>query len=356
MTSHVYFARLADGDKGARQADALCRAVLATGFQDGLRKKDMVAVKVHVGEKNNDTHVKPELVAAAVRIIKEAKGQAFITDTSTLYRGQRENGIRHAMLAHGHGFGIQAVGAPFIPVDGLSGNHEVEVEVGGELNRSVKIAGDLLLADAVVVISHVTAHIGSGLGAALKNVGMGLSSRAGKLRQHSTISPRVTADTCQACGKCKTWCPAGAMEERDNIAHIVQERCIGCGQCIAVCRYGAIQFNYSVESPILQKSMVEHAAGALKHFGNSAVFVNVLVDMTAECDCISKKQQKAIPDLGILASRDIVAVDKATMDITAKSNGKSLADMFYPELHGSIQMDHAQAMGLGTRRYELVEV
>jgi uncharacterized Fe-S center protein len=356
MPSEVYYARLADGAAPALQAEALGRAVEAARFMQKLRQKDMVAVKVHVGENKNTTHVRPELAARVVAMVKRARAEAFLTDTSTLYRGQRENGIRHAMLVDKQGFGINRVGAPFLPLDGLCGQHEVEVEVNGELNRTVKIAGDVLLADALVAISHVTGHIVSGLGAAIKNLGMGMASRAGKMRQHSTVTPSVIADRCQNCGKCLRWCPEDAIEERDGTTCILPDRCIGCGQCLAVCRYGAVRFNWGSESPALQKSMAEHAAGVLGHFKDRALFANVLVDMTAECDCMGKVQKKGVPDLGILVSGDLVAVDRASLDLTARDGGTDLGRRFYPELDGAIQIEHAQKMGLGNQRYRLLEV
>lgn len=354
--SDVYLARVQDGAKASAQAEALGRAVQATGFMSTLRKKDMVAIKVHVGEDKNTTHIRPELAAQVVAMAHKAKAQPFLTDTATLYRGQRENAIRHAMLARKQGFGPEKVGAPFLPLDGLSGQHEVEVQIEGELQRSVKIAGDVLLADALVAISHVTGHIVSGVGAAIKNLGMGLASRAGKMRQHSTVAPSVIVEACQNCGKCVRWCPRDAVVTKHEVACIQPDLCIGCGQCLAVCRYGAVRFNYSSESEVLQKSMAEHAAGALKHFADKALFVNVLVDMTAECDCMSKKQKKCAPDVGVLVSRDPVAIDQAGLDLTVDEQGADLGKRHYPKLDGSIQIAHARKMGMGNSEYRLVEV
>jgi uncharacterized Fe-S center protein len=356
MTAKVFFARTADGAAAAVQAEAIRRVTEATGFPGRLQKLDMVAVKVHVGEKNNVTHLQPELAAEVVTLATAMKAQAFVTDTSTLYKGQRENGIKHALHAHLHGYNIEKTGAPFIPVDGLSGTDEMEVRVNGILHDQVKVAGQILLADALVVLSHATGHMGSGLGAAIKNVGMGLASRAGKMRQHSSITPEVEADTCEDCGKCRKWCPADAIDTREGVSFIRQEDCIGCGECIAVCRFGAIKFDWAVESAVMQKSMAEHTAGVIRHFADKAVYINALVDMTKDCDCLSKKQDKIMPDIGILASTDIVAADQATLDLTAKLSGQSLSQKSYPKLEPEVQIEHAEKMGLGTRRYELIEI
>ena len=356
MEPTVYLARVADGSPVAVQAEAVGKVLEATGFAGLLRKLDMVAVKVHVGEKNNTTHIKPELAAEAVKISTAAGAQPFITDTATLYKGERENAVKHTIHAYRHGFHLRRTGAPFIPVDGLSGSDEAEVAVDGELHDKVKVAGQILLADAMVVISHATGHMGSGLGAAIKNVGMGLSSRSGKMRQHSSITPEVVADKCENCGKCRKWCPTEAISEREGVSYIAQENCIGCGECIAVCRYGAVKFDFAIESAVLQKSMAEHAAGVIRHFGPKAVYVNVLIDMTRNCDCLNKRQKKAVPDIGILGSTDIVAIDQATVDITARAFGTSLAEKFHPSLDPAIQIIHAEKVGMGSRAYRLQEL
>jgi uncharacterized protein len=356
MISKVYFSKLSDAAEPHLQADALERVYSASGFASCLRPRDMVAIKLHVGEKLNTTHLRPQLVARAVELLKKASTEPFITDTSTLYRGQRENAIRHALLARDHGFGAHQIGAPFIPLDGLSGNHEVEVPIDGELNQAVKVAGDLPVADALVVISHPTGHMTTGFGAAIKNVGMGLASRAGKMRQHSSVLPEVIVTTCQGCKKCIRWCPRQAIVERDKKSFIIAEKCIGCGQCIAVCRFGAIKVNYEVASPLVQKNMVEHTAGALKLIGDKVLFINVLVDMTTDCDCLNVKQRKVVTDLGVMASRDIVAVDRATLEVTQSAFHKNLSQLCYPDQDENVQLLHAEKLGLGSSQYELVEV
>lgn len=356
MKPTVYLATVADGAPVADQAMALSTVLAATRFSKRLRQLDMLAIKVHVGEKNNATHVKPELAAEVVKIAEAAGAQPFITDTATLYKGERENAIKHTIHAYRHGFHYRRTGAPFIAVDGLSGTDEAEVTIGGELHDSVKVAGQILLADAMVVISHATGHMGSGIGAAIKNVGMGLSSRSGKMRQHSSITPEVEPDTCENCGKCRKWCPTDTISEQEGVSYIAQENCIGCGECIAVCRYGAVKYDYEIESAILQRSMAEHAAGVVRHFGSKAVYLIVMVDMTRDCDCLNEKQKKAVPDIGVLGSTDIVAVDQATLDLTTRAHGANLAEKFHPALDPAIQIAHAEKMGLGSRHYRLEEI
>ncbi len=349
----VYMARLKDGSSEETQCRAARRAIRATGFTERISELDMTALKVHVGERRNVTYMRPAIVAAVARLVKKAGGMPFITDTATLYKGERENGIKHILHAHAHGFTIDETGAPFIPVDGLAGEQESEVRIDGELHQSVKVASEILKADFLAVISHATGHVASGMGAAIKNVGMGLSSRAGKMRQHSTITPRIKPGECTNCGKCRKWCPTDAIEEREGVSYIVEEKCIGCGECLAVCRFGAVSFNWGAESPTLQKAMAEHAAGVLRHFGEKAVYMNIIADVTRDCDCINRKQTKDAPDVGILASDDIVAVDQATIDVTADHTGKDVFSSFYPELDPGVQVGHAEEMGLGSRNYRL---
>ena len=351
----VFAAWLKDGAPVAEQVDAMARALDASGFVKRLGKRDLVAIKLHVGEKNNTTHVKAELAAEAVRQIKLAKAEPFLTDTSTLYRGQRENAVRHALHAHAHGFSIAATGAPFIALDGLVGSYEREVQVGGEIAAEVKVAGEVFLADALLVLTHATGHIEAGIGAAIKNVGMGLSSRAGKMRQHSSIEPVIERGKCTNCGKCRKWCPKDAIAEREGESFIIREKCIGCGECIAVCRFGAVKFDYAKGSDYLQKCMAEHAAAVVRHFGAKTAYINVLADMTAECDCFNIDQKKAMPDIGVIAGNDVVALDQATLDLTARATGQSLAAA-HPRITPDIQIAHAAKMGMGTREYEVVEV
>ena len=355
MASKVLYIPL-NTRSASEQGGAALRLMDALGSADLFAKSDLVAVKVHVGEKHNTTHVRPEIVRATVKALRSAGAEPFITDTATLYKGERQNGVRHAMIAAAHGFGLDSVGAPFIPIDGISGNYEREVRVDGELHETVRIAGDTLLADGLVVVTHATGHPGSGLGGAIKNVGMGLASRAGKMRQHSTVKPEVKPDECSGCGKCRKWCPEDAIDEREGKSHITTEKCIGCGECIAVCRFGAIVFNYGLESPLLQKAMAEHAAGALRHFGPKALFITSLMDMTAGCDCFDREQEPVMPDLGLLASRDMVALDQATLDLTAQSSGQDLARKTNSHLDPEVQISHAEKMGLGSRQYDLVEL
>jgi uncharacterized protein len=355
MKSKVFLIRIENGLSAKEHAKALEKIISRTGFFDKLNKNDMVAIKLHVGEKNNDTHLNPDLVKVITDKTKEKKAYPFLAETSTLYKGERDNAVKHALHANTHGFSIEYLGAPFISLDGLTGTDEKEIEVNGEIHKSVFVAGQLHLADALVVISHVTGHPASGIGASIKNVGMGLSSAKGKMRQHSSITPEIKPHKCTNCGKCRKWCPEKAIIETDGVSFVEIDKCIGCGECIAVCKFSAVRFNYKIESPILQKSMAEHAAGALRNFQNKILYINVLTNMTAGCDCFDTKQKPIIDDIGITVSDDIVAIDQASLDLTKQSNNKNLSEKAFPELDPFIQIIHAQKLGLGNSDYALVE-
>jgi uncharacterized Fe-S center protein len=356
MAKKVYFAAVEDSANSESLIKVTQSVFEASGARRIIGSNDLLAVKIHVGEKGNVTHVSPDLVAEIVRMAKTAKAHPFLTETSTLYRGQRENAVKHILLAHDHGFSLDRVGAPFIMADGLAGNSETEVIIDGKLNDRVGVAREVLVADALIVISHITGHIGTGLGGCIKNLGMGLASRMGKMRQHSGIRPEVIPKNCQFCRKCARWCPQDAIIEKGGKSFILLEKCIGCGECLAVCRFGAVKYDWGRESAALQKSMAEHALGAVKDKQGKAFYFNCLIDMTRDCDCAGSKQKKLIPDLGILASDDPVAIDKATLDITREVHGKNIARLSYSHLDPMVQLRHAESIGLGSLTYKLVKV
>lgn len=358
MTAKVYFLPLADGLTTTEHVAAIRKIYEFAGAASCFADKDFVAIKMHVGEKKNTTHIKPELIRELVDKVKAKGALPFLTETSTLYKGERENAVKHLLHAHRHGFGIDNVGAPFIMADGLSGNTEYEVTVNGELHQTVKVARETMGADAMLVVSHPTGHPAAGLGACLKNLGMGLSSRMGKMRQHSAMLPEVLNNNCRFCQKCLQWCPQEAIAQKDGKAYIMTEKCIGCGECLAVCRFDAVKYDWGAESGYMQRSMAEHAYGVVKSKleQGKAFFFNVMVDMTKDCDCFNTNQKKFIADIGILASADPVAIDKATLDLTAKANGQTLAQMAYKHHDAMIQIEHAAKVGMGSLDYELITV
>lgn len=325
-------------------------------FSSVINERDKVAVKTHFGDVGNTTHIAPAVIKKVIEKINSSAGKPFLTETATLYPSPRSNGIDHLMLAYEHGFTPDFIGAPILMADGLLGNAEIEVDIPGELYRKVNIARDAVLTDAMIVCSHPTGHIASGLGACLKNLGMGLSTRKGKLQQHSSIKPWIDTEICQACEDCLTWCPENAISIESDYAVINSQECIGCGECLAVCNMDAVKFDWAVESADLQRRIAEYAMGAVIGKRDKMVYINVMTDMTAQCDCMSIPQKPVIDDIGILLGTDPVALDQATLDLTRSANGQDLSHISVPELDPNIQLEHGEKIGLGSRNYHISEI
>jgi uncharacterized Fe-S center protein len=342
----------ADESRLPAAIDALWKAA---GLAGCFRENDLAAIKLHVGEPGVVTSLRPAVARELVRCVAATGARPFLTDTAVLYRSPRDTGPGHARLAHERGFGIEAVGAPFIPADGLIGADEVEVAIRGKHFEIVTVASGIARARSMLVLSHATGHLGTGLGAALKNLGMGCASRKAKLRQHHGQQPHIDAEACTACGECARWCPSSAITV-DRAARIDGGLCIGCGECIAVCRDGAVSFDWTVDGRELQERVVEHAAGVVRAKPDRIAYVTAATGITKDCDCLGRTQEPLLPDIGLLASTDPVAIDAAVLDLVAERAGRTLESMSYPRHDASVQIAHAEKLGLGSSRYELVQV
>ncbi|MBI2559552.1 MAG: DUF362 domain-containing protein, partial [Planctomycetes bacterium] len=234
MKSKVYFISTEDRED-------ISSIAKRAQFSNIIEKDDTVAIKLTFGERGNIGYLKPPIVKSIVDNIKERKGKPFLIDTNTLYVGERSNAVDHIMLAHEHGFSIENVGAPVIIGDGLLGEHDYIVEINQTLCKHAYIAGVAKVANAIVFLSHVTGHLATGMGATLKNIGMGLSARGGKLAQHSGVIPQIIEDNCTRCGVCAMWCPVEAITISEKSAVIDPTKCIGCGECLAVCQFDAVK-------------------------------------------------------------------------------------------------------------------
>jgi len=352
----IYFKAISKDSKESERCEAMRSMLSALPLEEFFIEKSNVGVKTHFGDVNNTTHISPEIIKVVVDKLKNYNTFPFLMETATLYSGPRQNAITHIEHAYKHGFTFEKVGAPIIMVDGLLGNAEIEVKIPGMIYDSVNIARDAVYSDAIVFISHPTGHIVTGMGACLKNLGMGLASRKGKLKQHSSIKPQIITDKCVYCLECIKWCPEDSILDQTDHVFIVEEKCIGCGECISVCKYQSIGFNYAVESGELQKRMAEYALGAIIDKKDKCLYINVLTDMTSQCDCMGFSQKPIIPDIGILAGFDPVALDQATLDITKKENGDNLGRLSLPELDPEIQLVHAEKIGMGSRKYEIIPI
>ncbi|MBI5531586.1 MAG: DUF362 domain-containing protein [Deltaproteobacteria bacterium] len=322
-----------------------------------VRKNDLIALKVHVGEPGLTTFLPPEVAGVVAKRVRALGARPFFTDSSVLYSGARSSGVGHTEVAIKHGFSLDRAGAAFVPADGIEGDLEKQIEIEGRHFAKVGVAGAIASSNGLVVVSHATGHLVSGIGATLKNIGMGCASRKGKLLQHSDTKPFVTEGKCTACGACIENCPGGALSAGEGAKAQMDEKvCTGCGECIAHCRSDAIGFRWDSSSEFLQQKMVEHALGAMRAVKGRFTCVVGMVNLTKHCDCWGAGSPKMVPDIGFALSSDPVAIDQAVMDLTEAANGKRLDQIAWPKIDGTIQLVYAERLGLGKRKYELVEV
>lgn len=349
--------------------EKLGRLLVTAGLEGVLAERELTAVKIHFGEKGNTAFINPVFVRTIIETIKGTGAIPFLTDTNTLYAGTRSDTPSHLATAVANGFAYSVVGAPVIIADGLRGRSDEAVDVRGKHVETAYVGADIHHADALVVLSHFKGHKLTGFGGALKNIGMGCASRRGKLAQHSSVSPKVKRKKCIGCGACVSHCPAGAITLEGKKAFIDPEACIGCGDCIIVCPSGAVQVQWNQSGATFLETMMEYAKAAVTGKEGKTFFINFITDVSPLCDCIGHSDVPIVPNIGILASTDPVAIDQACVDLVnaqPANPGSSLTtntapgeDKFkglHPHVDWPLQFAHAEAMGLGSRAYELVKL
>lgn len=312
---------------------------------------EKTAVKLHFGERNSDTHLKPGWVEPIYESLNEITEKCVLMDCTVLYNSPRALASTHKEVARDNGFGF----APIVIADGEKGENEVEVDIDGEIFDRVKLGGKLQEYSSLVAVSHFTGHLGSGFGGALKNIGMGLGSKAGKIEMHEAFDLSIKGSECVACGTCVENCPEDAISvESGKIplssqrAVIDHEKCVGCGSCIAVCPEGAVKIPWSSSSrKELQRRIAEYAKGVAKD--KNMLYVSFLLNITKKCDCVDEKQEPFVDDVGVLVSEDPVAIDQASLDLVGKSKFMIREMMISPDT----QLKHAEEIELGSRECEL---
>jgi len=364
MASKVYFSGMKGKHKSLlkKTQDLFDKA----DFAKFISKGDFVAIKVHFGEKGNTAYLHPTLVRAVVDKVKTCGGKPFLTDANTLYVGSRSNATDHIVTAIENGFDYAVTDAPIIIADGLSGKDYTTVEIDGTHFSEVKIGSIVCHADAMIVLSHFKGHELTGFGGTLKNVGMGLGSRSAKQMMHSDVLPVVHQNKCTGCGDCLTWCPANAVKISQKKASINPEECYGCGECVVTCKTGAIEISWKTEARAIQEKIVEYVKGVLKGKEEKSGFMNFLMDITPDCDCYGWNDMPIVPNIGILASLDPVAIDAASADLVNKAQGlqgSRLRDINSKDKIKAItdidwrpQLDYGQKIGLGSKEYQLIEI
>lgn len=368
--SEVYFADLS-GDIKSGLMDRLTGLLSRVGPGKEDLDRRLVAVKMHFGEKGNNAYVRPVYVSHIVDYLKEKGAKPYLTDTNTLYAGSRGDSVSHYWTAVRHGFEPAVVGAPVIIGGGLRGTEGRPVPVYGKHFEEVEIAAEILEADIIVGVAHFKGHEVSGFGGTLKNFGMGAASRKGKLAMHSKVSPYVKEEMCTGCRLCLRWCAHDAIIYEGGVASVDPDRCVGCGACLATCPVKAIRIVWNEQTRDMQQKMVEYAWGALKgHMPGRAFFLNFIMQVSPLCDCMPFSGSPIVPDIGVLASRDPVAIDQASVDLVNQARGLENSDLpeegvspgadkfkaIHPEVDWSVQLSHAEKLGMGSRKYNLVKL
>lgn len=350
--------------------DKLGKLFFEAGFKKICSPGNLVAIKLHFGEKGNTGYIRPQFIRKIVNEIKKCGGKPFLTDANTLYAGSRSNAIDHLQTAIENGFDYAVVDAPLVIADGLNGKDFFTVPVNLNYCKETKISSAIVMADSMIVVTHFKGHEATGFGGAIKNLGMGCGSRGGKQIMHSDLLPKIKQNKCTACARCNLWCPTGAIAVGElKMAVINEELCIGCGECTVTCPHGAIAVNWkSNMKDALQNKMVEYAVGAISNKKDKVGYISFLNNISPDCDCFGFSDAPLVRDLGILASLDPVAIDQVCVDLVNMEKGlpgskldghEDSTDKFatlYPDIDWSRQLAYGEEVGLGSRNYELIRL
>ena len=368
MKSPVFFASMRAFSDHESTTAKVQRLFDKAGFADLIAPQDKTAIKLHFGEIGNDGFISPVYVRQVVEKVKACGALPFLTDTNTLYAGSRSNAVDHIGTAILHGFDYAVAGAPVIIADGLNGKNIHKVTINKRHFNEVSIAGDIAAADSLIVISHFKGHIVSGFGGAIKNLAMGCAPPEGKRAQHNA-RPFTIPEKCTGCATCMKICPKDAITVEKKKSVIDLERCIGCFECMHACPEHAIDINWETEIPQFMERMVEYAYGAVHEKENKVGYLNFLIRITPDCDCFAFSDAPMVPDIGILASKDPVAIDAASFDLVNQQQGYTDSlltahhhkggDKFkgvHAQTDGYRQVKYAEEIGMGSGSYELIKI
>lgn len=336
-------------------------------------KGKFTAIKMHFGELGNMAYLRPQYARAVAEMVKEAGGIPFLTDCNTLYPGSRKHALEHLDCANINGFNHLTAGCQIIIADGLRGTDEAEVPVkNGEYVKTAKIGRAIMDADVFISLAHFKGHEMTGFGGAIKNIGMGCGSRAGKMEQHSSGQPEVNQELCKGCRRCAKECGSDAITYEGNKAHINPDLCKGCGRCIGACSFDAIQTVQWDAGNLLDRKMAEYAQAVCQD--RPCFHINIVRDISPNCDCHGENDAPILPDIGMFASFDPVALDQACVDACQQAEpmpNSQLSDNLKkpdwqchhdhfmdsnPNVHWKETLEHAEKIGLGSREYELVKI
>lgn len=358
---------------GVSLTEKLQRLIKKAGITDIDMDDKFVAIKMHFGELGNLSYLRPNYAKAVADVVKECGGKPFLTDCNTLYPGSRKNALEHLDCANINGFNTITTGCQIIIGDGLRGTDDITVPVrNGEYCKEAYIGRAVMDADIFISLTHFKGHESTGFGGAIKNIGMGCGSRAGKMHQHNSGKPIVHDDLCRGCRRCAKECGSDAITYENGKAVINQDICKGCGRCIGACAFDAIENQNWNANEILGRKMAEYSQAVCD--GRPTFHISLVRDISPNCDCHGENDAPILPDVGIFASFDPVALDQACVDAclhaTPMPNSQlsdNLADPHWHHHHDNFldsnpnvrwkeTLEHAEKIGLGTREYELIQM
>ena len=369
MASKVYFADLRT-DVHENLQQKLTRLMKTAGMGDIDFQDKFVAIKLHFGEPGNLAFLRPNWARTVADFVKERGGKPFLTDCNTLYVGGRKNALDHMDSAMLNGFNPMTTGCQIIIADGLKGSDEVEVPVvGGEYVKNAKIGRAVMDADVFISLTHFKGHEEAGFGGCLKNIGMGCGSRAGKMEQHNAGKPHVAQKHCIGCGQCRKICAHGAPIIENGKAHIDHDKCVGCGRCIAVCPKDAVRIDWDESTTNLNCKIAEYTKAVVD--GRPCFHISLVIDVSPNCDCRPENDMAIVPNVGMFASFDPVALDMACVDAVnaqtplrgsaaddahAKAHVHDHFQRLHPDTNWRSCLEHGEKIGIGTREYELIKI
>ena len=372
MASKVYYADFrATYHENLQQK--LTRLLKTAGMGEIDFDRKYVAIKMHFGEPGNLAFLRPNWAKTVADFVKERGGKPFLTDCNTLYVGGRKNGLDHLDSAYLNGFSPLSTGCHVIIADGIKGTDEAYVPVeGGTHVTEAKIGRAVMDADVFISLTHFKGHEQAGFGGTLKNIGMGCGSRAGKMEMHAAGKPNVSRKRCVGCGMCQRICAHDAITITDKKASIDHNKCVGCGRCIGVCPMDAVTPHYDEAADVMNCKIAEYTKAVVD--GRPCFHISLVLDVSPNCDCHAENDVPIVPNVGMFASFDPVALDQACVDAVNAMpvNPASVlgehghegtcgcgGDHFHvvhPDTNWPAALAHGEKLGLGSREYELVKI
>ena len=371
MASKVYYTDFCTGTSETLP-QKLARLLMSAGIDRIDFQDKFVAIKIHFGELGNLAFLRPNYAKVVVDIVKDLGGKPFLTDANTMYVGSRKNALDHLDTAYTNGFSPFSTGCHVIIADGLKGTDDVAVPVvGGEYVKEAKIGRAVMDADIVISLNHFKGHEEAGFGGAIKNLGMGCGSNEGKRDMHSDGRPLVDESKCVACCQCAKNCAHDGPQLKDGVMQINWVNCMGCGRCLDVCPVKAIYHDNREAGKMLNFKMAEYAKAVVD--GRPNFHINMVLDVSPYCDCHAENDLPIVPDVGMFASFDPVALDLACadavnaqpcvpgskLDRSRRKPGRDSLDNLtanFAHTNWRTQISHGKKIGLGEDSYELIKV